>query len=344
MSDIKALHNKVKTSTAEITSIDAVQLSTQQIVITVTVAFKQVSLQVIQTLVLEAQVIDEVTNWFIENDMTRFLPLAQASRERAPKSANAKATKSVKSTPAKPVEAEPAVAAAEVTVQTQSAPVAVVPEPVVVAATPVAAPAAVVAPVQKQKTERPAKKASAVTNAAPAVEKPKEAEKPVVPKSWAGVVSAKPAATVEPVAAVPVVKPIEKKVIHPIAVLVAPGPGAVAAAASSNATGELHVFARTSKGPVNKEAAQAKFAEFAPVKEIEFRAASVIVSLTTTDADGLLATLKAHTPFLIDTLEFTLEASRTPPRAPGQSSAPRNPSTRRTNPRQSSSSPAPKKD
>lgn len=329
----------MKTSTAEITSIDATQLSTQQIVITVTVAFKQVSLQVIQTLVLEAQVIDEETNWFIETDMTRFLPLAQASRERAPKSANAKATKPVKATAAKPVEAEPVAAAVDVTVQTQTAPVAVVPEPVAAAATPVVASAPAAAAAPKQKAERPAKKASAATNAAPAVEKPKEAEKPAAPKSWAGVVSAKPAVAAEPAAAAPVVKPVEKKTIHPIAVLAAPGPGAIAA--SSNAAGELHVFARTGKGPINKDAAQAKFAEFAPVKDIEVRTSSVIVSLTTADAEGLLTTLKAQSPFTIESLEFTIERSRTPPRA---HTGPRNPTTRRPNSRQASSSPAPKKD
>jgi hypothetical protein len=329
--DISAFHQKVKAASADILAIDATQLATQQIVITVSVSFKQINLLVVQTLVLEALVNDEETEWYITSDMARYLSTPQATRERAPKSTAAKAAKPAKATAAKPVETEAPVVATETTTAPQPAAQATP----VAAAAPAPAAAAAPAPVAqpKAKTERPAKK-----SAAPAAEKPKEPEALAAPKSWANIASTKPVAAEPTAAAAPVAKPVEKKTIHPIAVLATPATNT----ASTTSAGELHVFARTAKGPIDKDAAQAKFADFAPVKDIEVRVSHLIVALNTDDAEGVLAKLKAHTPFVIDGAEFTIERSRTPPRSATAGSSRAAP--RRSTNRQSSSSPASKRD
>lgn len=337
MSSVTELHNKVKTATAEIKSIDASQLKNQEIVITTVVAFNAASLLVVQTLVLEAEVVEEETAWYIAADNTRLMSYPQFGTG-AGTARPARTARPAKQTAAEaaPAAAAPAAAAETKAPVAESKPAAET-KPVESAPATDAKVGEVklthVKPAGRGKKTEAAKEtaAAAAPKATAAASKPAVAApaaaaapaKPAAPKTWATVAAtSKPAeeSSSAPSSSSPAAAAPAKEASPVVAPAAAAAPAKAAAApakkAATEAAGEVTLFIRT-RSAVKKDAITAKLGEFATIKDLEVGSdgQKVIATFTTTDESAAFCTrVNNALPFSVDKAEvFSAEVSRNTP-------------------------------
>lgn len=313
------LHQKVKGASADIVSIDAVHLETQQIVITVVVNFAAAHAQLVQTIVLEPKLEDGETLWLIANDLQRFhnLTSPRPRPERAPK-------------PAKAAEKAAEKAPEEKEVQESAAPLVVEPvAPVVAAAEPV--PIAVQTHVTKPRQDRGKKAAAAqpqqqAAQAAPqqqpAVEKHEKPAAPAKPLSWAERAASGSPKPADAGAAPVVTEKAAPKTVHPITVTATTPSGATSsdAAPAAAAYSDLRIFVKAS-APIKAESVQAAFAKYGNVKvDVKANGTSALVIIAgVADQEALFTQIQAaqHTA---DGAALEIEKARAPagPRGSGK--------------------------